>query len=119
MTSSTLIALFIWVYVGAEVTIGGERSLLKFAVAVPLPDTSPVVSSNSETTYTLGRVVLLWVNKKAMIYIYCLLAIGLELVVWLVPDIIGDALAVSFVGLLLGPMYPIAMNITSNIVPRR
>ncbi|KAG8684870.1 hypothetical protein FRC11_011486, partial [Ceratobasidium sp. 423] len=125
-----LIALFIWVYVGTEVTIGGEWSnsvpvtgtpielrrplhkqagslhlLLKFAVAAPLLGTSPAVS--------------LEIGERRVIYIYCFLAIGLELIVWLVPDIIGNALAVSFVGLLLGPMYPIAMNITSNIVPRR
>jgi len=37
--------------------------------------------------------------------------------VWLVPSLIGGAVAVSFVGLLLGPMYPIAMIHAGRILP--
>lgn len=33
------------------------------------------------------------------------------------PSLIGDAVAVSFVGLFLGPMYPILMNETSRLLP--
>ncbi|CAE6433639.1 hypothetical protein ACGC1H_001494 [Rhizoctonia solani] len=117
-----LIALFVWVYVGTEVTIGGW--IVTFIIEVRGGGASAgYITSGFFAGLTLGRVGLLWVNKKIgerrVIYIYCVLAIGLELVVWLVPDIIGNALAVSFVGLLLGPMYPIAMNATSSIVPRR
>jgi len=70
----------------------------------------------------VGRVGLLWVNEKIgerrVVYLYTLLAIGLELVIWLVPNVIGNAVAVSLVGLLLGPFYPIAMNVTAKIVPK-
>ena len=38
--------------------------------------------------------------------------------VWVVPSLIENAVAVAFVGLLLGPMYPILMNHTSKILPR-
>ena len=41
----------------------------------------------------------------------------LELVVWLVPSLIGGALAVSFVGVLLGPIYPLVMNHASRVLP--
>ncbi|KEP54263.1 MFS general substrate transporter [Rhizoctonia solani 123E] len=114
-----LMAFFIWVYVGVEVTIGVV---------------SLVASYSTNTFYTfeiihsvglmLGRVVLLWVNEKIgerrVVYLYCLLCIALELVIWLVPNIIGNAVAVSIVGMLLGePLYPIAMNITGAIVPKR
>ena len=34
----------------------------------------------------------------------------LEITIWLVPLLIGNALVVSVVGLLLGPMYPICMD---------
>lgn len=51
-------------------------------------------------------------------YIYALLAIGLELVVWLVPSLIGGAVAVSLVGVLLGPIYPIAMNHAGRVLPQ-
>ena len=71
-----------------------------------------------------------------MIYIYVFLAIrfaflflgrrtpadsitpSLELVVWFVPSLIGGAVAVSLVGLMLGPIYPIAMNESGRILPR-
>jgi hypothetical protein len=43
---------------------------------------------------------------------------SLELVVWLVPSLIGGAVAVSLVGVLLGPFYPIAMNHAGRILPR-
>jgi len=43
---------------------------------------------------------------------------SLELVVWLVPSLISNAVAVSIVGVLLGPMYPIAMNHAGRVLPR-
>lgn len=42
---------------------------------------------------------------------------SLELVVWLVPSLIGGAVAVSLVGVLLGPIYPILMNHSARILP--
>ena len=78
------------------------------------------------------------VGERRAIFIYGLLAIGyvsyplapthnyithlpptpsLELVVWLVPSLIGGALAVSFVGVLLGPVYPIVMNHAGRVLP--
>ena len=41
------------------------------------------------------------------------------MVVWFVPSIIGDAVAVSLVGLMLGPFYPIVMAQHARIVPRK
>ncbi|KAG8710478.1 hypothetical protein FRC09_000122 [Ceratobasidium sp. 395] len=121
-----LMAFFIWVYVGTEVTIGGwivtfvieERGggpsagyisrqvLITEALALTyLSNLSNAVVS-SAVSLMLGRVVLLWVNEKVgerrVIYLYSVLAIGLELVIWLVPNIIGNGVAVSLIGLLLG-----------------
>ena len=42
----------------------------------------------------------------------------LELIVWLVPSLVGDAIAVSFVGFFFGPMFPILMNHSTTILPR-
>ena len=33
------------------------------------------------------------------------------------PSLIGGALAVSFVGVLLGPIYPLVMNHASRVLP--
>ena len=58
------------------------------------------------------------VGERRVLFIYAILAIALELVVWLVPSLVGGAVAVSIVGVLLGPMYPIAMNQASRTLPR-
>ncbi|CAE6524345.1 unnamed protein product [Rhizoctonia solani] len=121
-----LMAFFIWVYVGVEVTIGGKLDCdPQFVIEERGGGPSAgYISSGFFGGLMLGRVVLLWVNEKIgerrVVYLYCLLCVALELVIWLVPNIIGNAVAVSIVGMLLGePLYPIAMNITGAIVPKR
>lgn len=47
----------------------------------------------------------------------CYLLSSLELVVWLVPDLLSSAICVSFVGFFLGPMFPIVMNHAGTILP--
>jgi fucose permease len=43
---------------------------------------------------------------------------GLQLMAWLIPNVIGNAVAVSILGLLLGPVYPCAQTIFSRLLPR-
>ena len=42
-----------------------------------------------------------------------------QLLVWLVPNVVGDAVAVAVVGLLLGPVYSCAMVVFTRAVPMR
>ncbi|EED85044.1 predicted protein [Postia placenta Mad-698-R] len=146
-----LLALFIFIYVGIEVTVGGNwLCILPHIIAQALLQgwiVTYVIEVRSGGL-TLGRVALLWVNKttpivpqvgeRRVLFIYSLLAIGyetlnrkhpssdtyialtrsLELVVWLVPSLIGGAVAVSLVGVLLGPIYPIAMNHSGRVFPQ-
>jgi fucose permease len=42
----------------------------------------------------------------------------LELIIWLVPSLIGDGVAIAIVGVFLGPMFPIAMNHAGRVLPR-
>ncbi|OCH86755.1 MFS general substrate transporter [Obba rivulosa] len=114
------LAFFILIYVGVEVTIGGW--IVTFLIDVRHGGPSAgYISSGFFGGLTLGRIALLWLNKKVgerrIIFLYALLAIGLELVIWLVPSLVGGAIAVSFVGVLLGPIYPIVMNHSSRILP--
>ncbi|KAF8813139.1 MFS general substrate transporter [Phlegmacium glaucopus] len=116
-----LLAIFILIYVGVEVTIGGWIVTFIIDVRGGGPS-SGYISSGFFGGLTVGRVALLWVNKmvgeRRVLYIYALLAIGLEITIWFTPSLIGNAIAVSFIGVLLGPMYPIAMNHASHILPR-
>jgi fucose permease len=41
----------------------------------------------------------------------------LQLVIWLVPSLVGGAVSVAFVGLLTGPIYPLALNRAAKLFP--
>ncbi|KAI0828615.1 major facilitator superfamily domain-containing protein [Trametes gibbosa] len=115
-----LLAIFILIYVGVEVTLGGWIVTYVIQLRGGGPS-SGYISSGFFGGLTLGRVGLLWVNKKVgerrVIFLYSVLAIALELVIWLVPSLIGGGIAVSFVGVLLGPIYPIVMNHAARVLP--
>ncbi|KAJ7310896.1 major facilitator superfamily domain-containing protein [Mycena albidolilacea] len=118
-----LLALFLFVYVGVEVTIGGW--IVSFMIVVRGGGPSAgYISADFYGGLTLGRILLLPVNKKMgerrVVYIYerkLMAKIRLELVIWLVPSLIGGAASVSFVGV-FGPMYPIVMNHAGRVFPR-
>ncbi|RDX45187.1 MFS general substrate transporter [Lentinus brumalis] len=120
LRSLHLMAIFILIYVGVEVTLGGWIVTYVINLRGGGPD-SGYIASGFFGGLTLGRVGLLWVNQKVgerrAVFIYAIVAIGLELVVWLVPSLIGGAVAVSFVGVLLGPIYPIVMNHAGRVLP--
>ncbi|KAJ7165532.1 major facilitator superfamily domain-containing protein [Mycena crocata] len=138
-----LLALFLFVYVGVEVTIGGW--IVSYMITVrgggpssgyisagffggwlsvwsPIHLTTLNLYVSRVAGLTLGRLILLPVNKKIgerrVVYIYGVLAIALEFIIWFVPSLVGGAIAVSLVGLMLGPMYPIAMNHAGRVFPR-
>ncbi|KAJ7921499.1 major facilitator superfamily domain-containing protein [Mycena leptocephala] len=106
------LALFLLVYVGVEVTIGGW--IVSFMIAVRGGGPSAgYISAGFFGGLTLGRIILLPLNKKIgerrVVYIYGLVAIALELVIWLVPSLVGGAISV--------PHIPIAMNHAGRVFP--
>ncbi|KAH9852215.1 MFS general substrate transporter [Lenzites betulinus] len=115
-----LMAFFIFTYVGVEVTIGGWIVTYVINERHGGPN-SGYISSGFFGGLTLGRVALLWLNKRIgewrVIFLYILICLGLELVVWLVPNLFSGAVCVSFVGFFLGPIYPIVMNHAGAVLP--
>ncbi|EJD40210.1 MFS general substrate transporter [Auricularia subglabra TFB-10046 SS5] len=115
------LAFFILLYVGIELTIGGwiVTFILRERNGGP---SSGYVSSGFYGGLMLGRVILLPVNEyvgeQRVIFIYGLIAAALDIVIWQVPHLVGDAVAASFTGLALGPMYPLIMNFASASIPR-
>ena len=106
-------ALFIFAYQGAEVSISGW--VISFLIAARGGDPSTVgyVTAGFWAGITLGRLLLSGpaarrFGEKAFVYAVVVGAAVFELLVWLVPHVVGDAVAVAFVGLLLGPVYPCA-----------
>ncbi|KIJ67634.1 hypothetical protein HYDPIDRAFT_127803 [Hydnomerulius pinastri MD-312] len=116
-----LLGLFILTYVGIEVTLGGW--IVTFMTDVRGGGSSAgYVSSGFWGGLMVGRIALLWFNKKLgehrAILLYAFLCIGFQLIVWLVPSLVAGAVAVSVVGVFLGPFYPLAMNHAGRVLPR-
>ncbi|KAJ3836159.1 MFS general substrate transporter [Lentinula raphanica] len=115
-----LLATFALIYVGVEVTIGGW--IVTFIIRER--DGGPsagYISSGFFGGLTLGRLALMYINQKVgehtVVFVYVLLSIGLEVTIWFVPSIIENAVAVSFVGVLLGPLWPIVVGHGAHVIP--
>ncbi|KAL2070734.1 hypothetical protein VTL71DRAFT_13760 [Oculimacula yallundae] len=116
-------ALFIFAYQGAEVSISGW--VISFLITARHGDPASVgyVTSGFWAGITLGRFFLSHpahkIGEKLFVYVMVIGAAVFELLVWLVPNVIGNAVAVSIVGLLLGPVYPCATVIFSRAIGRK
>ncbi|OJT07476.1 Bypass of stop codon protein 6 [Trametes pubescens] len=115
------LSVFALIYVGVEVTMGGW-SVTYILEQRHGSSNAGYISSGFFGGIMLGRVLLLWFNQKIgerrALFLYVTLVIGLEATVWVVPSLVGNAVAVSLVGLFLGPMFPILMNHSTTILPR-
>ncbi|KAF9269598.1 MFS general substrate transporter [Marasmius fiardii PR-910] len=113
-------ATFALIYIGVEVTVGGW--IVTFIIEKRGGGHSAgYISSGFFGGLTIGRLTLMWINKRigeyTVVFVYTVLAIALEITVWLVPSILQNAIAVSFIGLLLGPMFPLMVSHGSRVIP--
>lgn len=69
-----------------------------------------------------GRMALGFVTERfgerISIVVYLVASIALQLVFWLVPNLIVSAVAASLVGFFIGPMFPGAINLTAKLLPK-
>ena len=120
--TTILASLFIFAYQGAEVSISGW--VISFLLArSPTPNPSlGYVTAGFWAGITLGRFLLSnlaqRVGEKRSIYLILPLTAAFQLLVWLLPNVIGEAVAVSIVGLLLGPVYPCATVVFVRLLGR-
>lgn len=116
-------AIFIFAYQGAEVSISGW--VISFLINARGGDPSSVgyVSAGFWAGITLGRFCLSGpaqrIGEKVFVYGLVVGAIAFQVLVWWVPNIVGNAVAVSIVGLLLGPIYPCAAAVFMRGMSRR
>ena len=72
---------------------------------------------------TVGRVILGFVTprfgERISVTVYLVLAMGLELLFWLVPQFYVSAVAVGLVGFFLGPLFPASIVAATKILPKR
>ncbi|KAI0750141.1 MFS general substrate transporter [Daedaleopsis nitida] len=114
------LAIWALIYIGTEVTIGGW-TVTYIQRERNGNSSAGYISSGFFGGLMMGRILLLWLNRKIgecrVFFLYAIIAILLEVTVWAVPSLVENAVAVAFVGLVLGPMYPIMMNHASSILP--
>ncbi|KAI9634043.1 major facilitator superfamily domain-containing protein [Dioszegia hungarica] len=114
------LCIYIFLYMGVEVAIGGWATTFLIQERGG-NSSSGYVTSGFFGGLTVGRIVLIPVTNRLghrlSVYIYTVIAIGLELIVWLVPSLIGSALCFSLVGVALGPMYPSCVMIITEVMP--
>jgi fucose permease len=114
-------ALFILAYQGAEVAISGW--VVSFLISYRGGDPAKMgyVSSGFWAGISVGRFVLSQpaqkLGKRTAVFLLTIGTLMFQLLLWLVPNIIGDAVAVGIVGLLLGPVYPCATSIFNKLLP--
>lgn len=121
--STVLGALFIFAYQGAEVSISGW--IISFLIFYRHSEPSRVgyVTAGFWAGITIGRFLLSHpahkIGEKTAVATLTLGAIAFQILVWQIPNAVGEAVAVSIVGLLLGPIYPCATTVISKLVGRR
>jgi fucose permease len=119
---TTLIgALFIFSYQGAEVSVSGW--FISFLIDYRSGNPSQVgyVTAGFWAGITLGRFTLTHlasrIGEKRFVAILTIGVIAFQLLAWFIPNVIGGAVAVSFLGFLLGPAYPCATTVFARLLP--
>ena len=115
-------SLFIFAYQGAEVSISGWVISFLISYRHSSPSRVGYVTSGFWAGITIGRFLLSHpahkIGEKVAVFAAIVGAAAFQILVWLVPNVVGEAVAVSIVGLLLGPIYPAATSVFSKLVGR-
>lgn len=117
-------SIFLAIYAGAEVGLGGWIVTFMINVRHGSPFDSGVTATGFWLGITLGRMILGFVTprcfktEKHAVVFYLGCCIGLDLVFWLVPNFYASAIAVAFMGFFLGPLFPAGVVAATKLLPR-
>lgn len=64
-----------------------------------------------------GFIYRLSLTERSILAVYLSFAVALELLFWLVPSITASAVAVAFLGLFLGPVFPSGIIMATKLLP--
>ncbi|OJJ08126.1 hypothetical protein ASPVEDRAFT_155847 [Aspergillus versicolor CBS 583.65] len=113
-----LISLFFFFFLGAVITAGGW--IVEYLVEVRNGDLDKMgyVPAGFYGGGFLGRLLLAEpthrFGERRMIFVYIILCLALELVFWLVPHIITEAVAISLLGFFSGPFFATGISVASK-----
>lgn len=116
-------SIFVFAYQGAEVSISGWVISFLINARGGEPSSVGYVTAGFWADITIGRFLLSGpaqrYGEKIFVYGLVLGALAFQILVWWVPNIVGNAVAVAIVGLFLGPIYPCAAAVCMRAMTRR
>ncbi|KAI2779521.1 MFS general substrate transporter [Daldinia loculata] len=117
-----LISMFYFFELGANFTAGGW--VVEFLTTVRGGHLSAIgyVPTGFYGGMLAGRLLLaeptFRYGEQRMLLVYSVLCVALQLVFWLQPNIVGSAVALSFIGFFTGPFFATGMSVASKLFPR-
>lgn len=120
-----LTSVFLLIYVGIEVSIGGWIVTFMLRVRKGTPFASGMTSMGFWLGITVGRFVLgfvtarLFRTEKHAVAVYLLCSVGLQLLFWLIPNFFVSAAMVGLLGFFLGPLFPAAVVTLTKLLPKK
>jgi fucose permease len=104
------------------VALGGWIVTFMLRVRSATPHAAGLSATGFWAGMTVGRALLGFITdrfgERICVMIYLGLAIGLELVFWLVPSFVVFAVAVAFLGFVFGPLFPAAVIMCTKLLPQ-
>ncbi|KAI8965707.1 MFS general substrate transporter [Daldinia sp. FL1419] len=117
-----LLSMFYFFELGASFTAGGW--VVEFLTTVRGGELSSIgyVPTGFYGGMLAGRLLLaeptFRYGEQRMLLVYSALCVALQLVFWLQPNIIGSAVALSFMGFFTGPFFATGMSVASKLFPQ-
>ncbi|KAK4941769.1 hypothetical protein LTR10_018373 [Elasticomyces elasticus] len=123
--TTILTSLFLLIYVGAEVSIGGWIVTFMLRVRHGPAFGSGMTSTGFWLGVTVGRFVLGFVTERwfkserwaVATYLAC--SVAVELMFWLIDNFYVSAVMIGFLGFFLGPMFPAGVVVITKLLPKR
>ncbi|KAM0750462.1 MFS general substrate transporter [Meredithblackwellia eburnea MCA 4105] len=120
--STLVFATFAFIYVGAEVSMGGW--IVTFVLHERNGGSSAgYVATGFWAGIALGRIALprlnILVGERRIVPYYLIVSCALEISIWFGRNLIGNGVAVALVGFLLAPLYPIMISLATKLLPYR
>jgi fucose permease len=116
-------AIFLLLYVGVEVSLGGWLVTFMLKVRDGGKFESGLVATGFWLGLTFGRIILGFITgrigEKLAIAVYLSICIGLELCFWLIPNFAASAVFAGWLGFFLGPLFPAAIVVATKLLPKR
>lgn len=114
-------ALLIFAYQGAEVSISGW--VISFLINYRNGNPAHVgyVTAGFWGGITLSRFLLVGpahkIGERLSVIVLVAATAAFQILLWFLPNLIANAVAVALIGLMLGPVYPCATSVFSKLLP--